>query len=147
MAKSFRSLIISGLLIALFVIAMLTFTLQISIDNEVDSPLLENDAVRSMYEDLNNTIKEQQSIADGSKDVFEEKKPFLGESILIESIVSVGKTVTGSFNVLNNLITGFIATSLGLKQDSVGQAIFGTFLAILIFILILAAWRLYKTGT
>ena len=142
MVASFRETFITFALIGIFVLASISFIVKTQTDNEVTNTILENDVINSTYVDLETNLNSSRGVVQKQKDSFESENPERGfGSLIIFSIVGVGKTFAGMTLGVYNIFIVLPSEVLGIPRIVVG-----VFTAILVVSLILLVWRVYRSG-
>ena len=142
MAASFRELFITFALIGIFVFASISFIVTTQTDNEVENTILENEDINRTYVDLESNLNSTRSQVQTQKDSFESENPERGfGSLIIFSIVGVGKTFAGITLGVYNIFIVLPSAVLGIPRIVVG-----ILTAILVVSLILLIWRVYRAG-
>lgn len=137
----FKDIFVTFALVGLFVFAMLSFVYITQQDNNVDT-ILENDLMNRTYQGLNTNLSAFRSDSQTQRENFESDVPTAGfGSLLIFSIVSAGKVFTGMIVAVFNLIVVLPATFLGISP-----IVMSVLSSILITLIVLGLWRLYKLG-
>lgn len=146
----FKGIVIALLLAGVFAFSIISFGVQMQLDNDAGFTLLNNTRINSSYTSLGSDLNRTQSVyaeqsSDFSSDQPEESRG--GESILLISIVGV-------LNVVGKIPVLLYDSTLGLAFDVLfgGSSntgfgiVFGIFGAILIISLVLYAWKVIRTG-
>ena len=141
MAK-IEKLFIGFALVGLFTLAIISFGALLQQDNDVEDSILQNDFINTTFNDL--TIK-----LGGSKDAmgeglsaFENETATQGVlSLIFRSIPTTGKIIRG-------IITGVFGVLIVLPAQLLGVStvVVGVIEAILLVLIVLGLWRLYKLG-
>ncbi len=145
-ALDFRGLVINSLLLGLFFFGLLIIPISIAIENNAESTLLSDPATSSAFANLSETLTGVEDIATKQREGFESETPTIGtDSFLFDSIIGAGKTFSSSISVVGSIGLSFIMRSLGLNEGF-GLVISSTFITIMTLLIILLAWKIYKTG-
>lgn len=138
-----KSFVVSAILVALFVFAIIGFSISISEKNDSVNPIQQDPALNKSYSQIQQQLNESQQEAEGSSNLFFEDIPVLGTvELFLGSIFKVAKTVTSSIRSVFSISFGLIQTTLGIPP-----IITGSLMAIIIISTIFLAWKLYKTGS
>ena len=135
--QGFRGLMITFIIIGIFSFSMIAFGAEFANDNN-----LNNKVIGNAYRALNSSLIAINSTVSSQKTAVEEDKGILAVAgFILESIKSTGTLFTTSILSLYNVTFGLIFdTFLGAEFGIISIA-FGS---IMIVIIILLAWRLYK---
>ena len=138
----FRNLIVSFILISLFFFALLSFGINLAINNSSNQSILDNNVINTAFGNLSTQIGTINSTAATQLNATQQEAPQqpTGDFTLTGVIGSVWKfagIITGSFN----LIFVAAATILGIPVEVL--IVLGGILSIMI---ILLAWRVFKAG-
>lgn len=143
----FKGLMIAGLLLALFIFAAISFGVQISEDTGANMSLLDNEVINRSYREVELNITFAQTTAESQKTSFFRDVPIIGEivgafDIILGSIIGVGRIFGNVLVSLYNLTFGLIASVLG-----VSPVVISVFTTILLILIVLLAWRVYRSGS
>lgn len=138
----FENLFVNYALAGLLVLSIFFFSITLQIDNNADEILTENTLINDSFGQLQTDLGGMRDSAQTQKELFEEEKPTTGfGSLILFSIVSSGKVFTGmtigTFNVLIKLPMVLFGV------DPIISSVLST---ILIMVIILGLWYLYKLG-
>jgi len=138
----FRNLVINGLLMGLFIIAIVSFGTYLSSQNNVPNVLLQDESFNSSYSSLQTELESSQDKAEIQSQVQEQTAPTTSSGNLI--IESTPSTLTSFKGMLKN-IWSIIFTLLG-KTLGIPPIVFYVFGAILTLTIILLIWRVIIQG-
>ncbi len=142
MPASFRETFVIFALIGVFVFASISFIVKTQTDNSVTRTILEDGIINRTYVDLESNLNSTREQVQTQKDSFESENPERGfGSLIIFSIVGVGKTFAGMTLGVYNIFIVLPSEVLGIPRIVVG-----VFTAILVVSLILLVWRVYRSG-
>ncbi len=145
-ALDFRNLVINSLLLGLFIFGIFVFSFTMAFENGLDPVLLQDELVNRTFANLSTTLIGGQGSAEDQRTNFESEIPTVGtDSFLFESVISSGKTFSSAMSVVGNIAISFVIRSLGLNEGN-GFVIFSVFITIIVILIILLAWKIYKTG-
>lgn len=142
MAK-FSDSFVSWVLLGLFVVSMIAFTIGIQEKNGLESTIGNDSIINSSYVSLTNTLSESTDTANSSKTAFEsdiEPQTSFGDLVFV-SILGVGKTITGMIIGVYNILFVLPTTKLGIPK-----LITNVLSTLIIMTLVLMAWRVYRSG-
>ena len=140
--EGFKGLIITAMLLALFIFAMINGGVYMADQNGQTSPLLNNTAINNTFNDLESDLPATQQIAAQQKNNTFLENPIEGsDSFLFSTIIGAGKVFTGVWRNFYDLTFGLISETLGISP-----VILGVFSAILLIVILLLFWRLIKVG-
>lgn len=138
----FEKLFFSLIFIGLMVFGILQFSFSFQDENAVGNKLINNSLMNNTYVTLQNDLGSLRDDAQEQKDLFEQEDATSGfGSILLFSIIGVGKTFNSMVVGVSNTVLQLPVTFLGL--DPVVVSVLTT---LLIIVIILGLWRLYKLG-
>lgn len=139
---SFREIIINFALIGVFMLALITFGVQMTSDNSANNSLLENPFINSTFNNLQTDLSTFQSNAQGQRENYEAEEPASGfGTLIIFGIIGFAKVFTGIIIGISNILFGAASGILGIDP-----IVIGVFTSILLITLIIYGWRLAKTG-
>jgi hypothetical protein len=142
MAKSFESLFLTFILVGVMVLSILAFSITFQSENQVSDPFTQNEFINRSYSDLESDLNEYSTTSQLQKTLFERETPTAGfGTLILFSIISAGKVFNGMVVGVFNILIGLPVSILG--ADAVLVSVFGT---VLIIIIIIGLWRLYKLG-
>lgn len=139
----FKDYVVSAIIIGIFIFAFFGFGIQLANENNLNNTLLNNKAINESYTDieseLNSTV--------GS--VTDQQGGFFEGIVILEDIEMFLTSIVGGTKTFFNVMTGFYNLFLDLIEKTIGipSLISNIILAIMILIMILAAWRVYKAGS
>ncbi len=142
MMVNFKDTFMNFILLGLFIFALLAFTIQFQEDNNAPNKLIDDPLMNDTFSTLRNDLDSLEGQSQQQKTLFEQENPTSGfGTILLFSIVSSGK-------VFNSMVIGVFNTLIKLPVvvlgiDSAVVSVIGT---ILILIVILGLWAVYKLG-
>lgn len=139
---TFYNTFINFMLIGLFVFGMLAFIIGVQDENNVDNQIINDESINDSYYDLSTDLKGYRDKSQSQKSLFESETPTGGfGTILLFSILSVGKVFNGMIMGVFNVLIKLPVTFLGL--DPIIVSILST---ILILTIIIGLWAVYKLG-
>lgn len=142
----FKGLLITTLLIGLFLFAIISFGVNLSLDNNQNATILQNKAINKTFGQLGTNLSNSRSTAEGQKTATETEVPTAGsDSLLLLSIKSAIKVFSSTMTNIYNLTFGLIFETLGLSAGT-GAVILGTMFAILAIVIVFLGWRVLKAG-
>lgn len=138
----FKDLFITFALLGVFALAMFSFGVEISINNNSNNSLGNEPSMKNLNSSLISDLSSFNSKANSSKSNFESESPTSGfGELIIFSIISAGKVFTGMiFGIFNGL---FLPLS---QVIGISVVVLGVIASILTISLIIYAWRVYKSG-
>lgn len=141
MAK-FRHIFITFALFGLLVFSLMSFIIKVQTDNNAENPLLDNKIINSSYYQLQSNLTSAEEDANQQKGIFEEETPTISfGSLVFTTITSIGKVFSGIIMSVYNLLIKLPMSILG-----VSPLIAGVISTILIILIILGLWEVYKLG-
>ena len=140
--SKFVDLFTNWALVGLVVIGILFFATTFESENHVPSNFIEDDPMSQAYSDLQTHLGNLSTQSQAQKTLFESDTPTggIGE-LLLFSILSAGKVFNGMIVGTFNILIKLPATYLG-----VDPFIFSVISTILIILIILGLWQIYKVG-
>lgn len=134
--------LIGGFLGGLFILAMILGYTNLTSDNNAQNLLLQDQQINGSYNQFFGNLTTLQTTANDSKSAFEKESPtFTAGFLLFGSIIDFVKKMTSSFIAIFVIFFDLLGTLLGIPP-----IVIGVLSAIVIIILIVLAWRKYKTG-
>ncbi len=139
--NSFKALLITFILVAVFIIAMVNVAIQLGSNNDSNISILDNSVLNRTFGGLQTDLTSAESTVNSSKTSFEEEKTNIefGE-LTFKSIVGSGKRFTGVLFGVVGLIFGLIFSVFPLA------IVIGAIFTLLTISVIFFLWRLYKQG-
>lgn len=143
MALSFKDYFIGTILLGLIVFGMIAFTLGVETNNQANQSIQSDVRVGNVTKGVNGSLNSLQETTNKQRRNFqEENNPVFGIGELIfSSIISSGKVFLTVIVSMYEIIFLFVVDSLGIPG-----IIFNVIASILVFVLILAVWRVYRSG-
>lgn len=137
----FRKLWLDFVMIAIVVFALMSFVVQLEVDNG-ETSILENEVFNRSYQALQTNLTSFSDTTQGQKENFEADPPTLSfGALVVIAIVSAGQIFSGMLISLYNIFIVLPSTFLGIPQIVVS-----VLSSILVVTIILLLWRLYKVG-
>lgn len=138
----FKDIVGKFIIVSLLVLSLYSFIIIIQSDNEAVDQLRDQEVFNDSVSSLIISIDTSTEDAEEKYDVFNTEEPKLGfGSIVLFAIVSVGKT-------FSNIVFGIFGATieLPLKVLGIPSTVYNLILTLLIIIIIVALWLLYKLG-
>ena len=140
--QSFQQTFYNFMLLAVVVLAMLSYTFIIQDDNDAAQPLAQNDLFNGTAARLGANLTNAENASQIQQGIFSDEKPQSGfGSIVLFGIVSAGKTFTTLVYDIFGAIFRVPMIVLGIDSQIVS-----TIISILIITLIIGVWIVYKLG-
>ena len=140
----FKDMWVSFALVGLMVFGIFAFVINFQIENGISNTIL-NDSTSNIsdtYYSLNETMSEYEQTARLQKQAFDSDSPLYGIGVLVfNTILSSGKIFGGMIISIFNIII-----VLPLKYLGIPPIVTGIIGAILIVVITLKLWNLYKVG-
>lgn len=140
--SEFKAIVGNFIIAALMIVSLFSFSVVVQEENNAVDPLKNNQVFNESFSGLINTLNSNSEAAEEKYDVFnsEDPKPGFG-SIVLFGIVSVGKTFSG-------VIFGTFGAIIKLPLIVLGipATIYSQIIVLLIIIVIVSVWLLYKLG-
>ncbi len=138
----FEDLFVNYALAGLLVLSIFFFCITLQLDNNAKEIITDNTLLNESFGELQEDLSGMRSISQTQRELFEEEKPTTGfGTLVLFSIVSSGKVFTGmtigTFNVLIKLPMVLFGI------DPIISSVLST---ILVVVIILGLWYLYKLG-
>ena len=141
MAK-FEGVFVNFMILGLLIFGTLALIISMQDNNSIDDKFADNTLINNTYSTLETDLTGFRTEAQSQKTLFESENPTSGfGTILLFSIVSVGKVFNGMIMGVFNTLIKLPVVFLGL--DIIVVSIFSS---ILILIIILGLWAIYKLG-
>lgn len=151
-----RTLFVSFMVFALFIIGLVSFGINFGNENNADIIITDNNsAVSRIYTGVNNTVHTyqdkglQEEGTNLSSSFFDEggTSGLLGgiTDFFISSLLAVGKGIAGISNAIFNVTFAPLLKGLGIPLE-IARVIGGILSTIMLFTMILLAWKLYRAG-
>ncbi len=146
----FKEMIVSMILLSVILFAFVNFGSNLAIENKTNVSILDNDAINDSINNIRTELSGLKDDTESNKKSFFNDIPLINAfSFPIISIFGVIKIVTtGFFTDLFEIIIELIKIVFGLDDnDSASKVIFGAFTSILIIIMVLLSWRVFRAGS
>jgi len=138
----FYKLFVNFILIGLIALGILSFTVGLQQDNNLNDTITNNALINSTFSNLESDLGGFRDEAQPQKSVFETENPTEGfGSILLFSIISSGKVFNSMVVGIFNSIVRLPATILGIDP-----VIFSVITTLLVITIIFGLWSVYKLG-
>ena len=142
-----RQVGLSLLAIGVFVFAMLNFGVDLASDNNANQSISDNPSIGNFIGNLSTNLDNYDEQVNASQESFSKSKPTVGgESLQIESVASIWKTLISIPFALYNLTLGFILTNIFGGSGGGFAFIMTILLAGLSAVIILFAWKWIRSG-
>lgn len=141
----FKSLFVGIILSGLFLFSLISFGIMTGSNNLDNQSIIQDPRINQTYSRLYGNLTTQQSVAENQTTNFEKENPTDSfGSLLFFSIVSFGRVIRSTLISMYNVTFGFVfEVLLGATYLPVTLAIGG----ILLVVLIIYLWRLFRIGT
>jgi len=141
---NFRSLIITSLLIGLAVIALFTFSTNFTTDNNTNISLFSDTRINNSFSNLNSELSSVESTADSQREAFEKE----GQNPIISALGFVFSSIVSAGTTFMNVGIGLFTSIFTLGSETVfgSTLVSGVLMAILIFTIVFAIWRVIRAG-
>jgi len=139
---SLRENIIMAVMIGLFVFAFISFGTQLSLDNDTNNSVLDNDVINRSFFNIQSELSDTIVTAEGQRESFFKDVPIIGEiSLFLKSITGVTRVFFSTLINFYNLFTTLIAETMG-----VSTIILNGMVALVLISTVLLAWSVYRSG-
>lgn len=141
MADNFKEYLVSFILIGLFIIAMISFSVGFANENNSTITIIGESKIKYTYTALNDTLSDLNKNT-GSQENATSSDPgsFGAESIILTSIWGSLKVFWSSIKDVSNILATFM------KYIGVSYLVIGVILSIIIITIIFLAWKTIRTG-
>lgn len=136
-----RGLLINVLLVGTFIFAMISVSVFLTSENNVNNTLMDNSAINSTFKSIETELQTKQSETNETKTSFEKDDVTIGDELTFGSIIGAGRKY-GSM-VIEILILPLVLVSQILNVNSIILGVIG---AIILATIVFLAWSLYRTG-
>lgn len=137
---SFRELIISFILVALFSISIIAFGVNLASEHSANTTITDNPEILSVYNSLNESIGTSKTTTSGAMNASESDLPEIGDSLVITSIWTSVLNFGGVIKAVGNTVLR-LPYSIGVPPIALTAII--TILGITI---ILLGWKAIRSG-
>lgn len=129
-------------LLGLLVFGLFAIGITLHTSNPTNQSILNSALVNQTYSNLNSSLSDLQSSTQAQKSNFESENPTVGfGSLILFTVVSAGKVFNGLIITIYNVLIKYPSVTLGLSPVIVG--VIG---AILLVLIVLGLWGVYKLG-
>lgn len=141
MATSFYDLFINFSMVGLMILCIFGFVITTQHNAGINNPVNEHPLINTTYNKLGGNLSTFENRSETQKTLFEEEDPKISfGGLLFFSIVSSGK-------VFNGMIGSVFTTLLKLPAYiGIPKVVIGVIVSIVVFIIVLTLWLLYKAG-
>lgn len=140
----FKTLIIGALLTGLFAFAIITFMVQLHIENNTNTSLLDNPSLNKAFGNISYQLNESQSKAETQRQAFakESSNPVLTTiGFVFTSIINAGQLfISMTIGMFNAIFTA------GSEILGIPPIVVGVIFSILLIVAIFALWSVIKAG-
>jgi len=140
---NFQETVVKFILAALLIISLFSFIVYTQINNDAPNKIIDNPIFNASYVSLNGNIANSSDAAQSKYGSFNSEQPQtgIGGSIILFGIVSVGKS-------FSEITFGFFKAVIYLPLVILGvpETIYNLLIMILIIVIIVGVWLLYKLG-
>lgn len=151
-----KDIMVGFLVFGIFIIALISFGVNFANENDAETLVTDNNSpIQTIYSGVNSTIYNYdgnniQEKANDSFGGFHDEGDTTGilgtiTDFFISSLLAVGKTITGISNAIFNVTLAPLLKALGI-QPGIARIIGIVVSTIMLFTLILLAWKLYRLG-
>jgi len=138
----FEKLFVIFAVVGIFVLAMISFGVNLQESNDVNDTILNNDVINHSYHNLDTTLSNSKDNSSRALGSFENETASGGfGSLVFFTIPSAMKIVRGLITGVFSILIQFPAQILGISPS-----IIAILEAILLILIIVSLWRLYKSG-
>lgn len=139
---SFRTMIIGALLIAFFSLALINFGIQFADDNNLNQSIMDDSRINRTFSTLTNQLAQGENVSRTQLNATQSEAAEKPEGVFfLVSVVGAGTKYATAVVGIFNTIFSFSTTVLGIHP-----MVFGVAVAILVIVVALVSWQLYKTG-
>ena len=136
----YSDFIIGSLLVALVTLGLFYWAFGLAQDNGANPAVFNSDKIN--LTGLASSINESRQNAEAQREAFTSENPLVAfGSIVFSTITGVGKVFMNTVITFYNLVFGGVSNVLGIPPE-----VTGVLSAILVIVLVLAAWALYRIG-
>lgn len=141
---SFKTIVVSSILIGLFVVSFFSFAIMFSSENSTTS-INDNPAIRRAFGNISQVLNESKEKAD------EERRAYIEETSdpgIIDAGLFVIRSSLHAFNTFMDFSINLFTYFFLLIEETIGISaiVTGSIMAILIILLVLYALRLIRSG-
>lgn len=144
-----RKLMTSFLMVALFIIAIISFGVNIAQDNDAEKTIMEDTTVSTIYNGTHEVIGSSANSSEAAAGtLLNSSDSFLGEvaaDFIIPSIKAVALNLFGAVTDIFGVILNPLMNLLGLPEE-ITSVISAVMIAIFTFTIVLLIWKLWKQG-
>jgi len=138
----FKGTIISVVLLMLFIYAMISFSTQISTENNSTDMLMSESVISTSYSSISSNMTKLKSDSESQRGSFIESIPIVGDIVAgVGAIAGFGKTFVSAIISFFGLTFGLFQTALGLSP-----IVMTVFSIIVISGVILLLWSVWRVG-
>lgn len=141
---NFKSIVIGSLLTGLFIVALILFSVQFSIDNNTSTSLMNYEPINRSLVSINSTLSSSQSTAENASHSLQEESA----TPILTALGFFFRSILNAGNVFMNVVIGLFGSIFSLAGETLGipGIVIGVLTAIVLVMLILSAWRVYRAG-
>lgn len=144
-----RTIVINFAIVGLFAFLLIAYAVNVSIDNNSNSSILQNKIINTTFSNLNTSLSSAGTNADKIKQSFENgaKNPFTAFGlIVINTIPFIGTQLTSYTMAFYNSTIGLVLNSIFGGDSILSGIVFSVILFGLIITIILLLWRLFRNA-
>lgn len=132
-----------ALLVGLFTIALINFSVNLTESNDVNGSLMTDPNLNSSFTDIQTELEASKSVAEGIRSSFFGQIPIIGDiAVILGYIFGTTKQIFALIRGLFELYFELIQTYMGIPP-----IVTTVFTTIIVLTLILLAWRVYRAGS
>jgi hypothetical protein len=149
-----NKIIISFLVFALFGIAIISFGINFGDENNSDISIEDDSRISSIYSGINSTIynyDDGDSLQETANETYSDFNAESGtvtgsiSDFFMDSLLFVGKTIMGVANTILDVTFLPLLKAVGIPTE-IARIVGGVISVIMLFTIVLLAWKLYRLG-
>lgn len=138
----FKDIFITSILIGIGIFALIGFLFGFTYNNNGEVNILDDPIYSQLNSSLSIELSGSSGTAQAQKEALDVDNPIIGtDSFLFTTIINSGKIFSNGITAIWNLTLGALINKLG-----VNTVIISGFVSIILVVIVLALWSLWKTG-
>lgn len=139
---NFKELLIGFIMVGLFIVALISFTYNITSENSLNSSLLKEPRLNKTFTKMNETLSDFYTTSNSQLSSNQNETISGGAFGLISyAIIGSVRTFTGTIVTTYYVITTLISSTIGIPN-----IVLNIIMALIGIALIFSAWRIYRQG-
>jgi len=141
----FKSIMVNILMIGLFFMSLVYFAISFDNENQINGTLTDDPILNKAFGNLSKQLEDSTNQTEAQKEAFIEESRDPGvitaAGLIFRSIMNAASTLIGMIINIVNVFFSLLSETLG-----VSPLVTGTLFSIIIVVIILSIWKIYRLG-